>query len=165
MTNHVNPVRRYFIDAFILVLVIVGFVLLIRPDFLLNRSLLSAASFTSVLGIVACVVALMARVIVDLVRGRQSNLALKAELRKQAFKNARLRQKAKDKAQLNKPDFSKRLQDFTGEQTAGATFEQAKSKAKFWQASHLEIGPTPPRPIEFFRVLLQRISKYVGFSK
>ena len=166
MTNLGNTIRRFGIDALILVLAIVGCILLIRPDFLLSKSLLSATSFISILGVVACMIALMGRVTVDLFRERQRSRARTMEIRKQAFKIAKLRQQAKDKAQLNKPEFSQRLQDFTGKQLdVESSQEPAKSKAEYWEACGLEFGTAAPRPIEFFRMLLHRISKLVRFAK
>ena len=192
-----HPIRRFFIDALILFAALIGFAILLRPDSLQSDSFISAVSILSVIGINACLLVFFVKIVSGFLADRRLYRAKKKELRKQAFKNAKLRQKANVQAQLNKPTFDKRLQSFAARQAfknaklrqqanvqaqlnkpafderlQGFTGRQlesesspVKSKAEFWEASDLELGPTPPRSIEFFRMLLQRISKYVGFAK
>jgi len=65
------------------------------------------------------------------------------------------------RAQLTKPDFETRLENFTREKIVDEPFV---SKAKFWQLD-TEYQKDSPRSVSFFRILLMRISKYVNKSK
>ena len=162
MENPLRPFRRFFINVAFLAAVLLTLALVTGAELMLDSSFLSASSIVLALGVVG----FMAVVLMDLYVQRQHYRARKKEFRKFALKNAKLRQRANIQAQLNKPEFERRLENFTGVQSEIDTaMEPAKSKAEFWEASDLDLGPTAPRPIEFFRVLLQRISKYVGFAK
>lgn len=68
-------------------------------------------------------------------------------------------------AQLNKPDFVTRLNQYVANvETGGEHQSQADepfvSRAKFWQREPAH-KPTLPKPIEFIRRILQRIAKAV----
>ena len=82
-------------------------------------------------------------------------------------KREKLRQQASAQAQLSKRKFAERLQDFTGVQLGDdrELGSNAKSKAEFWRAEWVDFDVKPPRPTEFFRMLLHRISKLVRFAK
>lgn len=67
-------------------------------------------------------------------------------------------------AQLKKPEFTDRLENFIGAPIP-KTESPVESRASFWQAKDVAPVKTPARPAEFFRMLLQRISKLVSFSK
>ena len=80
--------------------------------------------------------------------------------------------KAKRKAQANvmaqllKPDFETRLQNYV---SAGGEYpvepeEEFVSQAKFWRLENYTYEQTPARPVELLRQLLHRISKLVGRS-
>ena len=79
---------------------------------------------------------------------------------------ARERAEANQIAQLNKPDFDVRLNQFVANVKTADEFpsqddnEPFVSRAKFWQCEPFH-ERTLPKPIEFIRRILQRISKAV----
>lgn len=106
--------------------------------------------------------------------GIADNRRVKQRNKARIFAEMKLRQaqrsRASVEAQLNKPKFEDRLENFMGSQTTISPNQilestKAKSRASFWQAENLIPESTPARPIEFFRMLLHRISKLVSLSK
>ena len=81
-------------------------------------------------------------------------------------KLARERAEANRIAQLNKPDFAVRLNQFVANVESGSEHasepdnEPFVSRAKFWQCEPFH-ERTLPKPIEFIRRILQRIAKTV----
>ena len=83
---------------------------------------------------------------------------------------AKERAKVDIDAQLKKPAFEERLVNYLGTPIQESepivnSAKSAKSQAPFWQAEDIQPVKTPARPSEFFRMLLQRISKLVGMTK
>ena len=91
----------------------------------------------------------------------ESSKARRVRRRYERKRLTTLRRKQSLEAQLNKPDFESRLQNFTG---TPATEEPFVSKAVFWQLEN-DYQPSRPRSTSFIRNLLIRISKYVNKSK
>lgn len=92
---------------------------------------------------------------------RAAGIQHREALRRQRRKIAKVRQKKSLEAQLAKPDFETRLQNFTRLPCGQESFVP---KAKFWQAE-TDYEPSRPRSISFIRRLLIRIAKHVNKSR
>ena len=92
----------------------------------------------------------------------RKDLKNQKEERRRCRSRVRKRQQQQNlEAQLNKPDFGSRLQNFTGEPVAEKPYVP---QAEFWQLES-DHQPSRPRSISLIRSLLMRISKYVNKSK
>ena len=163
--NRSNPNRRYLIDLVVLTFSVAAFIIMLRPELLVNESLVSVVLFAAFAFAILGLFFWMFRITLEIDEQRQ--LATKEQLQKLRLKREKLRRQANLKAQLKKPEFAERLQNFTGVQLGDdqELGSNAKSKAEFWRAEWVDFDVKPPRPTEFFRMLLHRISKLVRFAK
>lgn len=141
--------------VFYIVIPVVSLCLWLRND---NESFMAGFILTACFFVFVTVVRL-----IDNHKIKQRQIALR-----KAAMVVRAKRRARESvaAQLAKPAFDARLQRFTGTSDSSSNkIKEFKSHTNFWQANELQLEPKPARPMEFFRVLLQRISKLVTLSR